>query len=85
MATAIEGNKVWRAIDGLQLACVQLPTSLGGVGGHCTHIDTANGVNAHRMSSIARSFNHHIARMMQQEQRQQEMSQVSSVQSNPPT
>ena len=44
---------------GLQLALdVQLPPPQG-VGGQCIYIDTANGVNAHRMHSMARSFHRH--------------------------
>eukprot|EP01083_Nonionella_stella_P179326 636323_1 len=49
---------------GMQLACdVQLPRILNGVGGQCIYIDTSNGVIAHRLHSIARSFIRHIHAM----------------------
>ena len=51
---------------GLQLACdVQLPSSLGGVGGQCIYIDTANGVVGQRIFNISKSFTNHIHQMAQ--------------------
>eukprot|EP01084_Bolivina_argentea_P178722 308888_1 len=49
---------------GLQLACdVQLPEILGGVGGQCIYIDTANSVIGDRLYNISKSFINHIHQM----------------------